>query len=405
MLLNGIKVVSFCHFLQGPAADQYLADMGADVIKVEPLTGAYERHWSGANVYIEGVSGFYLCANRNKRSIAIDLKSAEGKDVARKLIAQADVVLENFRPGVFARLGFDEAELARLNPTLIFASASGFGSSGPMVNKPGQDLLVQARSGLISVTGNKASGPTPAGAAIVDQHGGALLAMGILGALIRKIRDGKGTRVEGSLLNAGIDLQGEALVNWFAGGIDRSVLDREKSLATWFHQAPYGVYPASDGHVVVSLCETPNLADAVDSDALRALVDNDRYEDRDAFARALSEATRRFTMAELEERFDANNVWWAPIRYYDELLSDPQIVHSEIFREVNVRGRKIHLVNHPNRYDGKVPELRVLALEIGEHTREILEEHGYTQSDVEHLLASKAVVASCEDATTTKGAA
>nr|WP_252121715.1 CoA transferase [Rhizobium sp. RCAM05350] len=118
-----------------------------------------------------------------------------------------------------------------------------------------------------------------------------------------------------------MDLQGEALVNWFAGGIDRNALDREKSLATWFHQAPYGVYPASDGHVVVSLCETSNLADAVDSDALRALVDNDRYEDRDAFARALSEATHRFTMAELEERFDANNVWWAPVRYYDELLS------------------------------------------------------------------------------------
>lgn len=405
MLLNGIKVVSFCHFLQGPAADQYLADMGADVIKVEPLTGAYERQWSGANVYVEGVSGFYLCANRNKRSIAIDLKSPEGTDVARRLIAEADVVLENFRPGVFARLGFDDAALARINPTLIFASASGFGSSGPMATKPGQDLLVQARSGLISVTGSRESGPTPVGAAVVDQHGGALLAMGILGALIRKIREGKGTRVEGSLLNAGIDLQGEPLVNWFAGNIDRTALHREKNLATWFHQAPYGVYPTSDGHVVVSLCETANLADAVNSDALRALVSNDRYEDRDAFARALAEATANFTMAELEERFDAKNVWWAPIKYYDELLDDPQIVHSQVFREVNVRGRKIRLVNHPNRYDGKVPDLRVLALEIGEHTNEILVEHGYSQPEIDALIASKAVVASRDVELKTKGAA
>jgi crotonobetainyl-CoA:carnitine CoA-transferase CaiB-like acyl-CoA transferase len=393
MLLNGIKIVSFCHFLQGPAADQYLADMGADVIKVEPLTGAYERAWSGADVYIEGVSGFYLCANRNKRSIAIDLKSPAGKEVARKLIKEADVVLENFRPGVFARLGFDDEELKRLNPTLIFASASGFGSSGPMLGKPGQDLLVQARSGLISVTGNPEVGPTPVGAAVVDQHGGALLAMGILGALVRRFREGKGTRVEGSLLNSGIDLQTEPLVNWFAGQIERKALDRQENLATWFHQAPYGVYPASDGHVVVSLCETKDLAEAVESDGLRELVGRNRYEERDAFAKALADATAKFSMAELEERFDRHNVWWAPVNYYDDLLTDPQLVHSEVFREVDVRGRKIHLVNHPNRYDGKVPDLRVLALDIGEHTREILTEHGFTPSEIEQLFASKAVTA------------
>lgn len=404
MLLNGIKVVSFCHFLQGPAADQYLADMGADVIKVEPLSGAYERAWSGANVYVEGVSGFYLCANRNKRSIAIDLKNPAGKDVARKLIQEADVVLENFRPGVFARLGFDDEELKRLNPTLIFASASGFGSSGPMLGKPGQDLLVQARSGLIGVTGNPQNGPTPVGAAVVDQHGGALLAMGILGALVRQLREGKGTRVEGSLLNSGIDLQTEPLVNWFAGEIERKALDRHKSLATWFHQAPYGVYPASDGHLVVSLCETANLAEAVDSEAIHDLVGRDRYEDRDAFAAALTEATAKFTIAELEERFDRHNVWWAPVKYYDELLTDPQLVHSEVFREVDVRGRKIHLVNHPNRYDGKVPDLRVLALDIGEHTREILREHGFSAADIEGLFSSRAVTAP-DDEQTKKGAA
>lgn len=403
MLLNGIKVVSFCHFLQGPAADQYLADMGAEVIKVEPLGGAYERAWSGASVYIEGVSGFYLCANRNKRSIAIDLKNPAGKEVARKLIQEADVVLENFRPGVFARLGFDDEELKRLNPTLIFASASGFGSSGPMLGKPGQDLLVQARSGLISVTGNAASGPTPVGAAVVDQHGGALLAMGVLGALVRKLREGKGTRVEGSLLNSGIDLQNEPLVNWFAGAIERNSLDRHKSLATWFHQAPYGVYPAADGHVVVSLCETPDLAEAVESAELRKLIGLDRYEDRDAFAKALAEATAKFTIAELEERFDRHNVWWAPVKYYDELLTDPQIVHSEVFREVDVRGRRIHLVNHPNRYDGKVPDLRVLALDIGEHTREILAEHGFGRAEIEQLFSSKAVTA--PDEQSQKGAA
>lgn len=395
-MLSGIKVVSFCHFLQGPAGAQYLADMGADVVKVEPIDGAHERRWSGADVYVEGVSGFYLCANRNKRSIGIDLKSTEGKQVARRLIAGADVVMENFRPGVFAKLGFDDDALRDINPNLIFASASGFGATGPMATKPGQDLLAQARSGLMSVTGTPERGPTPVGAAIVDQHGGALLAMGILGALVRRLRDGKGTRVEASLINSAIDLQGEALVNCFAGGMTREVLNREANLATWFHAAPYGVYPASDGHVVVSLCDSSVLAEALDSDGLREVVGVDRYVERDDYARRLASATARFAVAELAERFDRHGIWWAPINYYDDLLADAQLSHAQVFRQVNVRGRTIHLVNHPNRYDGEVPALRYLALEIGEHTREILDELGYADDEVQRLLASKAVVASRE---------
>lgn len=395
-MLSGIKVVSFCHFLQGPAGAQYLADMGADVVKVEPIDGAHERRWSGADVYVEGVSGFYLCANRNKRSIGIDLKSTEGKQVARRLIAGADVVMENFRPGVFAKLGFDDDALRDINPNLIFASASGFGATGPMATKPGQDLLAQARSGLMSVTGTPERGPTPVGAAIVDQHGGALLAMGILGALVRRLRDGKGTRVEASLINSAIDLQGEALVNYFAGGMSREVLNREANLATWFHAAPYGVYPASDGHVVVSLCDSSVLAEALDSDGLREVVGVDRYVERDDYARRLASATARFAVAELAERFDRHGIWWAPINYYDDLLADAQLSHAQVFRQVNVRGRTIHLVNHPNRYDGEVPALRYLALEIGEHTREILDELGYADDEVQRLLASKAVIASRE---------
>jgi len=394
MLLKGIRIVSFCHFLQGPAGAQYLADMGADVIKVEPIDGAHERRWSGADVFVEGISGFYLCANRNKRSIGIDLKSEEGREVARRLIAGADVVMENFRPGVFSKLGFSEAELREINPNVIFASASGFGSTGPMAQMPGQDILMQARSGLIGVTGTPSGGPTPVGAAIVDQHGGALLALGILGALVRRLREGVGTRVEASLLNAGLDLQGEALVNFFAGGMTRDILKRETNLATWFHAAPYGVYPTADGHVVISLCDAGVLAEALDSDALREVAGVDRYRERDEYARRLREATAHFSRDELGERLDSRAIWWAPVNFYDDLLDDPQIRHAEVFREISVRGRTVHLVNHPNRYDGAVPELRVLALEIGEHTHEIMDELGYRPEDVARLLASRAVAAS-----------
>ena len=394
MLLEGIRVVSFCHFLQGPAGAQYLADMGADVIKVEPVLGAHERHWSGADVFVEGVSGFYLCANRNKRSIAIDLKSEAGHAVAARLIAGADVVMENFRPGVFARLGFTDDVLKRLNPDLIYASASGYGSSGPMAGRPGQDILMQAASGLISVTGTPDGGISPVGAAIADQHGGALLALGILGALIRRMREGRGTRVEASLINSAIDLQGEPLVNYFAGGITQDSLKLERNLATWFHAAPYGVYPVTDGHVVISLCSDEGLAEALDSDPLRAMIGRDRYAERDEFARAVRAATARFDMATLGARFDRHGVWWSPVKTYDDLLEDPQLKHAEVFRRITVRGRTVHLVNHPNRYDGHVPELRVLALEIGEHTREILAELGYGAGEIEALIRSGGVAAS-----------
>lgn len=392
MLLDGIKVVSFCHFLQGPAGAQYLADMGADVIKVEPVLGAHERHWSGADVFVEGVSGFYLCANRNKRSIGINLKSEEGREVASRLIAQADVVMENFRPGVFARLGFTEEELQRLNPRLIFASASGYGSSGPMAARPGQDILMQAASGLVSVTGSPERGNTPAGAAVVDQHGGALLAMGILGALLRREREGKGTRVEASLINSAIDLQTEPLVNYFAGNIPLSQMQREHNLATWFHAAPYGVYPAKDGQVVISLCSDETLAEALDSDELRKIIGLDRYKERDLVARTVREATARFTLQELAERFDKHGVWYSPVNTYDDLLEHPQLTHMNVFRKIDVRGKSVHLVNHPNRYDGKVPELRVLALEIGEQTDEIMGELGYSAAEVDAMIAAGAVV-------------
>lgn len=393
MLLGGIRIINFCHFLQGPAAAQYLADMGADVIKVEPVGGAHERHWSGADVFVEGVSGFYLCANRNNRSIAIDLKHPDGKAVARKLIASADVVMENFRPGVFAKLGFDDAVLRALKPDLIYASASGFGASGPLARSPGQDLLSQARSGLMSVTGNPEIGPTPVGAAVVDQHGGALFALGILGALVRKLRTGSGTRVEASLLNSGIDLQQEGLVNFLAGGITRESLKRDKNLATWFHAAPYGVYALKDGHVVLSLNDRANLAAALDSPEL-ANASLDPYKDRDRYVRILAAALARFTLAAVEPRFEARSIWWAPIKYYDELVEDPQVRHADIFRPVQVRGRTIHLVNHPNRYDGEVPGLRILALEIGEHTLEVLGELGYGKVDAAALVKSGAVSAS-----------
>ena len=388
-MLEGMRIVSFCHYLQGPASTQYLADMGADVIKVEAIKGAYERHWSGAGVFVEGVSGFFLCANRNKRAIALDLKSPAGLEVALKLVDTADAVVENFRPGVLDRLGLGYAALSKRKPDIIFASASGFGSSGPMKDMPGQDLLVQARSGLVAASGG---GGTAVGAAVCDQHGGALLAMGILGAYVRRMKTGQGALVEGSLFNAAIDLQVEAITNYLTGGIDRGRYERDPHLATWFHQAPYGIYETAEGrHVAISLNDPQAFADSLDDDGLRDFVGASPFQERDRYARLTAAAVKRHSFTQLAEKLDARQMWWAPVLDYTDLAQDPQVKHCRIFETVDIKGGTATLVNHPIRYDGQVPAVRHLALEIGHDTRAVLDELGYAPEAIERLAADGSI--------------
>jgi crotonobetainyl-CoA:carnitine CoA-transferase CaiB-like acyl-CoA transferase len=260
-----------------------------------------------------------------------------------------------------------------------------------MADKPGQDLLVQARCGLAAVTGTPETGPTAVGCAAVDQHGGALLAMGILGACVRRLRTGEGTRVEGSLFGAGIDLQTEPLTNYLSGGhgLDRMIRDRH--LATWFHEAPYGVYACRDGHVALSLNDPKKLALALDDDGLMALSEVDRYDDRDRYAQAAAVAVARYTIDEIAARLDPEGLWWAPVQDYDQLARDPQARHSGTFREVNVKGSKATLVNHPLRYDGAVPKLRHLAIEIGQDTAELMRELGFDEQAIAALESAGVV--------------
>jgi crotonobetainyl-CoA:carnitine CoA-transferase CaiB-like acyl-CoA transferase len=381
-----MRVVSFCHYLQGPACTQYLADMGADVIKVEPLKGAFERHWSGAKSHVEGVSAFLLAANRNKRSLAVDLKSPEGREIVLRLIDKADAVVENFRPGVLDRLGLGCEAIRARKPDIIYASASGLGASGPAASRPGQDLLMQARSGLIAATGGGESGPAVVGAAVVDQHGGALLAMGILGAYVRKLQTGVGARVEANLLGAGIDLQSEALTMYFAAPNRKELLARDRHVGSWYHDAPYGLYRLADCRIVLSMNDSKKLAEALDSDALRGLANIDRYAERDRYARAVADTLRDRRFADVAATFEKHGIWYERVQNYEDLRSDPQVIHNETFREVNIRGKATTLINHPLRYDGKVPAFRGVPLEPGADSLELLVELGYSADEQRRLV-------------------
>lgn len=392
MLLNSMKVVSFCHVLQGPACTQYLGDMGAQVIKIEPIGGERARRWAGAELP-GGVSGLYLCAFRNKRLISIDLKSDEGREIALSLIEKADVVVENFRDGVMARLGLSYEDVKKRKPDIIYASGTGWGSKGPMLARESQDLIIQARTGLMSATGHEHGRAKSVGSAVIDQHAGALLAMGIVAAYVRKLTTGEGTRVEGSLFAAGFDLQTEPLTVYMSYRPGAEIMTRDPHLSSWYHHAPYGVYQLKDAEIAVSTNPVKRLAEALDSDELRAIQHVHPYEERDKVASVFARVLKDRNYAEVSAAFDKHAVWYGKVHDFDDVADDPQVEALEVFRRTEVNGGTVVLVNHPNRYDGKVPELVTKGLKLGEHTREILAEHGYSAEEIADLLARKIVTA------------
>src|SRR5437660_8476650 len=276
-LLQGIRVVSFNHFLFGPMGIQALADVGADVVAIEAPEGAWQRHWSSGDIWHDGQGMLHLCTNRNKRSIALDLKAPRGKEIALKLVESADVVAENFRPGVMEKLGFGYETLKERKPGLIYASASGYGPDGPYAERPGQDLLAQALFGMMAITGQAQTGPRPVGVSAVDHHGAALFATGILAALVRRARAGEGCRVDASLMQAALDLQAESLVAWLNAAERPATVSAYRYVAGWYYAAPYGVYATRDGHIAVSLCPLSTLADAIGEPRLATFSERDAW--------------------------------------------------------------------------------------------------------------------------------
>lgn len=384
-LLDGVRILSFTQFLLGPAAAHYLAEMGADVVKIEGRAGAWERRWSGGNAYVEGESVFFMATHRGVRSASIDLKSEAGRAAALRLVERADVLVENFRPGVMDRLGLGYEVAKERNPQLIYASASGYGRTGPYKEWPGQDLLIQAMSGLASISGPKQSGPIPMGCAVVDQHGAALLAMGILGALVRRERAGVGEYVQVSMMHAAMDLQQEALAAYWNGG---EVRRPESGLASAFHHAPYGVYETVDGHVVLSIQPLSMVREALG--ALPGLEDVDDADDllarKDEIYRSVAKILKEGRTEEWLAKLQAAGVWCAQVNDYASMEGDPVVRSVEFSVETeHWSGRKVRFVGHPVRYgswdgmeyaSGRTPGL-------GEHTAEVLREVGLTEQQIQ----------------------
>lgn len=382
-MLDGIRVVSFTHFLQGPSATQLLADLGAQVVKVEPPTGAFERSWSGPDAYLNGESLFFLLGNRNVDSLVVDLKDPEWLEVVLRLLDEADVLIESFRPGVMNRLGLSWELLHRRNSRLIYCSLSGYGSDGPYRDRPGQDVLLQSMSGIAAATGTADGPPTPVGASLVDQHGAVLGAFGILAALHGRERTGRGALVESNLLGAALDLQIEPLsyfLNGFAGR--RSTT----GVSSPYYKAPYGVFATADGHLTLSLNGLTVLADVFDDDWFLGIGEDASYARREDVNDRVAKHMLERTTAEWNEVFEAAKVWFAPVNTYTDVVSDPQVLHNKSVIEIDhPRAGTVKLLGHPVLYDGRRPRVRNVPPELGGSNRAVLREMGFSDDDINRL--------------------
>ena len=389
--LDGIRIVSLTHYLQGPSCVQFLADLGADVVKIERIGGAYERHWSGAKAFLnEDSSVFFLMAGRNQRSIELDIQFDEGKSVLWRLVENADVLVENFRPGALDKRGFSYDEVKKRNPRIIYCSLTGFGSEGPSREKPGQDLLLQSLSGLAMLSGRASDPPVLIGTAIVDQHAATLGALGVVAALLRRERTGLGCKVDSNLLSAGLDLQIEP-VNYHLNGA--KLYDRSESgISSRFHQAPYGVFKTSDGWLTLSLADGATLAKAFDDPKFNEWTKDDQFDRREAVNSLVASHMVGRSIAKWEEVFAAHGVWCARVNGYDEVLDDPQVAANQSIVEFDdPAAGHVRALAHPIRYDGRVPGVRRIPPSLGEHTGEVLQELGYKSTEIDNLRQRGAV--------------
>ncbi|TPI11782.1 CoA transferase [Mesorhizobium sp. B4-1-3] len=377
--LTGLVVVDMSQFLSGPYCSLRLLDLGARVIKIErPDGGDLSRRLYLSDTEIGGDSTIFHAINRGKESLAIDLKNEAALAMLRALIAKADVLIQNFRPGVIERLGLDYEHVRTINPRLVYASISGYGEDGPWVKRPGQDLLAQARSGVMWLNGDEEQGPVPFGLAIADMLAGAACAQGILAKLVRRGITGEGGHVETSLLEALVDFQFEVLTTHLNDGRRLPKRSSFRSAHAYL-SAPYGVYPAKDGYLAIAMTPIPKIADLLGLPELDPFRDKPatwftaRDEIKAIIARRIAEKTTDEWLAILEPA----DVWCAKVLTWPELMQSDGFkaldMLQTVTREDNV---SILTTRSPLRVDGARARVDRAAPRIGEHSEKIRAEFG-----------------------------
>lgn len=390
-ILSGYRVLDCSIAMAGPFAAQRLGDLGADVIKVEPVTGEWQRHVSAGGARGNRINVSFLSLNRNKRSIAVDLKSPEGRAVLLDLVREADVFLQNYRPGVAGRLGVDYASLAAINPRLVYVSMSGYGETGPYVDRPGQDLLLQAMSGAMLSAGREGEAPNAAGQYLVDAVTAYTAFEGALAALLHRERTGEGQLVQVNMLDAITTLQMQELSVFTVGG--RPQARSAEPHAHVYIRAPYGSFATADGYIVLAFPPLKKLGELIGDDAFATMEDElDSWSRRDEiFARTRARLKTR-SSREWLDLFAANGIWAGPVYGYAELSADPQIAHNGTFVEYDhpTEGR-VRTPGFPIRFSRSPAAVTRGAPLTGEHSRAILRAAGYDEARIDALVGAGVV--------------
>ena len=392
-ILGGYRVLDLSVAMAGPLAAMRLGDLGADVVKVEPVTGEWQRHTSAGGAAGNEVNASFLSLNRNKRSLAVDLKSEDGRELLYELVRTSDVFLQNYRPGVAARLGVDYDTLRALKPSLVYVSISGYGESGPYAEWPGQDLLVQAMSGALFSAGRPDEPPVAAPYFLADAVTAYSAFEGVLAALLHRERTGEGQLVQVNMLDAVIALQMQELSVHTVGGVPQT--RSEEVHAHSYIRAPYGIFTTADGYISLAFANLPVLAEVLDAPQLAGLdAERDGFARRDEIAAAVSTSLRRESTEHWMLKLRERGVWCGPVLSYDDLRTDPQVLHNESFvtYEHPTEGT-VTTPGFPYRFSRTPAEVHRPAPLVGEHTDELLSELGVSPARRQALLESGAVVA------------
>ncbi|MEM6464248.1 MAG: CaiB/BaiF CoA-transferase family protein [Pseudomonadota bacterium] len=390
-ILKGVRVLDCSIAMAGPFAAQRLGDLGADVIKVEPTSGEWQRHTAAGGAQGNRVNVSFLSLNRNKRSLAVNLKSEEGRAILIDLVRTSDVFLQNYRPGVAKRLGVDYHTLSAINPSLVYVSLSGYGEGGPYVNRPGQDLLLQAMSGAMLSAGRDGEPPTPAGQYLVDAIAAYTAFEGALAALFHRERTGEGQLVQVNMLDAITTIQMQELSVFTVG--DKPQNRSAEPHAHVYIRAPYGAFETSDGYIVLAFPPLKRLGEVIGETSFLSMdEEKDGWTRRDEIYAKTRKKLKTNTSDYWIRQFEKADIWAGPIYGFADLVNDPQCAHNGTFVEyehptegrVKTPGFPIHFSKTPSRVERGAPI-------TGQHTAEILSELGYDEDRLSALAKDGAI--------------
>ncbi len=389
--LDGLRVLDVTQVMAGPFCAMLLADLGADVIKVEPPSGDSTRQMPGA---VAGDSPSFNAVNRGKRSVVLNLKTSGGRDAFVRLARSTDIVIENYRPGVMAALGLDYPTLSALNPRVIYASISGYGQTGPSRDKGGFDLIAQGVAGIMSVTGEAGGAPVKAGVPLTDLGAGLFAAVGILAALEARHRTGVGQHVDTSLVDAGVALSVWEATEYFSGiGVPQALGSAHRM------NAPYQAIRCADGFITLGAANERlfrRLCDVLghtEWTTMPEFADNaSRVRNREALAARIESMTIEQPRSHWLALLEANDIPCGPINDYAQVFADSQVRAREMVVEVDhpTLGR-LRTLGSPLKMSGTPPDVRRRAPRLGEHTGVVLREAGFSDEEITSLRQSGAV--------------